>query len=96
MRSLLILITGLEINNLLFLSEFHLSSNVLFQVTLKYNGPGNPGPRDNIYVFMIFRQSGHVTVPASWQTKMQRRINFTDFVTDWHLTGILLSFHYQL
>lgn len=54
---------------------------------MKYTGPENPGPRENPYVFMIFKQAGHLTVPATWRNKMQRKVNFTELTTDWHLTG---------
>ena len=39
---------------------------------------------------MIFRQAGHLTVPASWTNKVDGTIDFIQLKNDWNLTGSML------
>ena len=41
----------------------------------------------NPYVFMLFKQSGHVTVSSALKSQLHQNISFSELINQWQLTG---------
>ena len=75
----------------IFLFIFTTSFN-FFQIVKPYGGPRRSSVKTNLYIFLLFKQSGPVTVSNAWMEKFnsmaQGAFEFSDLISDWSLTGI--------
>lgn len=56
--------------------------------TIVYQGPGIMDDKIlNPYVFMLFKQSGHVTVSSALKSQLHQNISFSELINQWQLTG---------
>ena len=65
-----------------------------FQATLPYRGPGNLSLNGNPYVFLLFKQTGQLSVPASFanSSRSVSLKDFTQLMRDWNLSGKYCKF----